>query len=84
MKKHADLMRENSPIIQLIIFIFAVVYFLAFQNGQTIAQTEQRIDAKITEYDNHLKETICRDLDILKMNQKRSMEAQGLTWIDNK
>lgn len=61
-------------IIQLVIFIFAIIYFLGYRDNQLYAEMDQRIDLKM--------ETIEKDVITIKYNLKRSLEEQEITWTE--
>ena len=69
-------------VIQLVTFLIMAIYFLAFRDSSANAEMDRRIEAGINEYKIEIEETVGKDLQILKLNMKRSLEAQGLTWIE--
>lgn len=69
-------------IIQLVLFVIAIVYFLGYRDNEASAEINQGIDAAIQRHKLEDAETIGKDIQIIKSNLKRSMESQGITWIE--
>lgn len=68
-------------LIQLILFVFAVIYFLGYHETRAEIITQQQIKTALQEYELNHDKQFQHDLTEIKINLQRSLESQGLVWM---
>ncbi len=72
-------------IIQLVIFVIAIIYFLGYRDQRVSAEIYQVVTSEIQSYELEqvdADQKVLKELQSIKVNLKRSMEDQGVTWIE--